>query len=97
MMPKISQQRHHIVKRIEVDHVAAPKKASRGLSDHINVKRCGDRSLQRTKQTAREFMEEYLHDSSLHGVKYLSNLYIRSNILGKLFWAATMICSFLCR
>lgn len=89
-----SRKKRHAVNRIVVDQIEVSKKMDNKLFDRY-IKLYRDRSRKNTKQIAREFLQEYLYDSSLHGVKYLGKLRLKSTTLGKLFWTLIMICSFL--
>ncbi|CAL1676265.1 unnamed protein product [Lasius platythorax] len=88
-----SRKKRHAVNRIVVDQVEVSKKMNNKSFDRSNIKSYDNQSRESTKQIAREFLQEYLYDSSLHGVKYLGKLRIKSTILGKLFWTLIMICS----
>lgn len=95
-MLNTSQHRRHIVKKITVNHIEPSRKMSKELFDHAKlhnlsvVKNC-------RKVIAQQLLQEYLHDSSVHGMKYFSNLEIKPGITGKLFWTLIMICSFVCK
>lgn len=97
MLPIISRERQRIVKRIIVNHIETTKKTSQRFLNHANIKSHDDQSTGNKKQIARKLLEEYLHDSSVHGVKYLGNLRIKSNSLVRFFWALIMILSFVCK
>ncbi|EFN86857.1 Sodium channel protein Nach [Harpegnathos saltator] len=96
MLPKTSRERRrYATKRVLVDHMRASRKTGKWPLEHADAKLRDDRSKDKSaKSTVRKFLTEYLQDSSLHGVKYLSNLSIRPSIVGKVGWALIMICSF---
>lgn len=99
MLPKtFHERRHHVVKRILVDHMEATRKASKLPLGRANVKLQNVRTTNESaKAIAGKFLTEYLQDSTVHGIKYLSNLRIKPSIVGKFLWALIMICSFVCR
>lgn len=92
----VSRTKKHAINRIIVDQIEVSKKTNNRSFDNFNIESYGDESTESTKQIARHFLQEYLYDSSVHGVKYLGKLRIRSTVLGKLFWILIMIGSFLC-
>ncbi|XP_072753329.1 sodium channel protein Nach [Anoplolepis gracilipes] len=91
----VSRTKKHAINRIIVDQIEVSKKTNNRSFDNFNIESYGDESTESTKQIARHFLQEYLYDSSVHGVKYLGKLRIRSTVLGKLFWILIMIGSFL--
>lgn len=98
MMSNISQKkqtREKTVKRIRVNRVEIPKKMSK--EKLFNRDKSRDvQSESRIIKIARNLVQEYLHDTSIHGLKYLGKIRIKSTIIGKLFWGLIMICSFVC-
>ncbi|XP_029159943.1 sodium channel protein Nach-like [Nylanderia fulva] len=94
MMLNDFRKKRHAVNRIIVDQMEISKKTNNELFDRY-IKSYRDQPRENTKQIARELLQEYLYDSSLHGVKYLGKLRIKSTTLGKVFWTLIMIGSFL--
>ncbi|XP_011862352.1 PREDICTED: sodium channel protein Nach-like [Vollenhovia emeryi] len=85
------QHRQHTVKKITVNHIDVSKK-NKELFDFPKLY---NRSAVKTKRViAQQLLQEYLYNSSVHGMKYFSKLQIKSSIIGKLFWTSIMICSF---
>jgi len=99
MIANISQKKRHAVKRIIVNHVDVTKRVNEKsikLFDHANFNFYNGQLTESKRELAREFWQQYLQCSTIHGVKYFGNLQIKSTIAGKLFWAVIMLCSFLC-
>lgn len=96
MILNVSREKRHAVNRIVVDQIEISKRIGNQLLKRNNIESYGDQITGSTKQIARHFLLEYLYESSLHGVKYLGKLRIKSTILGKLFWTFIMISSFAC-
>ncbi|RLU22997.1 hypothetical protein DMN91_005275 [Ooceraea biroi] len=101
-MITISQEKRHRVRRTMVNHVDIKfseienlMKARMKSFDRANFKSYSDQSTESTKELAYKFVQEYLQCSTIHGVKYLGKLRIKPSIVGRLFWALIMICSFL--
>lgn len=96
-MLNTSQHKQRAVKKITVnDQSKASDKMSKEF-DYSKIK-LYERSVVKTKkEIARQLLQEYFYDSSIHGMKYFSNLQIKSGIIGKLFWTSIIICSFVCR
>lgn len=96
-MINTSQYKQHAVKKITVnDQLKASNKMSEEF-DYTKIK-LYDRSVVKTKrEIAHQLLQEYFYDSSIHGMKYFSNLQIKSSIIGKLFWTSIIICSFVCK
>ncbi|XP_011261833.1 sodium channel protein Nach isoform X2 [Camponotus floridanus] len=93
MMLNVSREKKHAVNRIIVDQIEISKRIDNKSLKRKNIDSYGDEITGSTKQIARRFLQEYLYESSLHGVKYLGKLQIKSTILGKLFWTFIMISS----
>ncbi|EFN64598.1 Sodium channel protein Nach [Camponotus floridanus] len=92
-MLNVSREKKHAVNRIIVDQIEISKRIDNKSLKRKNIDSYGDEITGSTKQIARRFLQEYLYESSLHGVKYLGKLQIKSTILGKLFWTFIMISS----
>lgn len=95
-MINVSREKRHAVNRIIVDQIEISNRIDIKPLKRNNIKSYGDQVKGSTKQIARHFLLEYLYESSLHGVKYLGKLRIKSTILGKLFWTFIMISSLAC-
>lgn len=95
-MLNISREKRHAVNRIIVDQIEISKRIDNKSLKRKNIESYGDQITGSTKQIARHFLQEYLYESSLHGVKYLGKLRIKSTTLGKLFWTFIMISSLAC-
>ncbi|KAL0132976.1 hypothetical protein PUN28_000597 [Cardiocondyla obscurior] len=90
-----TQHRRHAVKKITVDHKKPSKKTIEELFNHADIKIYGRSVVERRKVIARELLQKYLHDSSVHGMMYFSKSQIKSSVVGKLFWTLIIICSFI--
>ncbi|KYQ54231.1 Sodium channel protein Nach [Trachymyrmex zeteki] len=91
MLSNTLQHKRHRVKRITVSHVEISKRTNEKLVEYPIDNQPVVKSR---KEIVHKFLQEYLYDSSVHGMKYFSNLKIKSSIIGKLFWTAIIICSF---
>ncbi|KYN16896.1 Sodium channel protein Nach [Trachymyrmex cornetzi] len=91
MLSNTLQHKRHRLKRITVSHVEISKKTNEELVEYPIDNRPVVKSK---KEIIHKLLQEYLYDSSVHGMKYFSNLKIKSSIIGKLFWTAIIICSF---
>ncbi|XP_032681730.1 sodium channel protein Nach-like isoform X4 [Odontomachus brunneus] len=96
MLPKSSREwRRHAVKRIIVEHMETSRKTGKRSLKRINPKLYENLPTNKSAEsTGHKLLTEYLQDSSIHGIKYLSNLRIRPSIVGKIYWALIIICSF---
>lgn len=96
MIKNISQEKRHAVRRIIVSHVDTAKKANMKSFDQTYFKLYSSQSAKNKKKAVDKLSQEYLESSTIHGVKYLGILRIKSSFGAKLLWALIMICSFSC-
>lgn len=85
------------MRKVTVNHIEASKRMDKELFEYPHIKLYNNHPVvQSRKETANQILQEYLKDSSVHGLKYFSNFIIKSGIIGKLFWIVIMIGSFVC-
>jgi len=98
MMSNTLQYNRHTVKKNTVNYIETSKMMNKELFKSTIIKSHDNRPVARNRKIiAYQFLQEYLNNSSVQGLKYFSNSQIKSGIIGKLFWAVIMICSFVCR
>jgi len=94
MLSNTLQHKRYKLKKITVSHVEISKKANEELVEYPID---NQPVIKSKKEIFHKLLQEYLYDSSVHGMKYFSNLKIKSGIIGKLFWTTIIICSFVCK
>ena len=94
MLSNNLQHKRHRLKRITVNHIEISEKTNEELVEYPID---NQPIVKSKKEIIHKLLQEYLYDSSVHGMKYFSNLKIKSSIIGKLFWTAIIICSFVCK
>ncbi|XP_036140942.1 sodium channel protein Nach-like [Monomorium pharaonis] len=97
MISNTLQHKRRRVKKITVDHVEVPKRMRSNLfndADAIQLYNRHNIVVKNRKEITHQLFHEYLKESSIHGIKYFSNLTLKSSIIGKLFWIIIMIGTF---